>query len=144
MATTKAVLSIVELLEAIILEMPPEPIPSLQLVSRHWKQVIESSSRIHYHYQSRVRTPKHWSTTLSMEGIPVYQSSANIEVHPVLRHYSRVASYSKKSKIIEFVFNREDFHDQGIISFRQEFATTPPCQTCKSPIYNRVVELLYM
>jgi hypothetical protein len=128
MAAIEAVLNTVELLEGIILQIPPELIPRLQFVSRHWKKVIKSPIRIHHYYQSRVRAPTHWSATCSTDGIPVYGSSTNIEPHPALSWNSKVTVHPTQPKMIEFVFDRADFHAQDIIEFQENFATTPPCQ----------------
>jgi hypothetical protein len=124
MAATAAVLNTVELLEDIILQLPSPQIPPLQLVSKHWKEVLESSTAIQQHYHNYVLVPIRWEGTFS--NLPVYEKSSKIKPHPALRKFSEQKSVSPDTVMTTFDIDRKDLHSEAVMNARAEFTTIPP------------------
>lgn len=85
MAAKDKVFNTVELLEHILLQLPPEKVIQTGRVSKQWKKVIESSVNIVHHYTSQVLTP------IRMEGQgrpskqnPIYEKIRCFTTNPAI------------------------------------------------------------
>jgi len=126
MAATQAVFKAVELFEDIHLQTPGHRIPLLQLVSKHWKEVIESSTAIHHYYHNYALVP------IRLEGsdsnIPIYEKSSNIKLHPVLRTFLKNKAIYPCAELKTLTLHPLSLHSPLVMSVMAEFATIPLCQ----------------
>lgn len=135
MAAQQAVFDTYELLENIILQLPGHHVPRLQLISKTWKDFINSSSAIRRHYNNGSLVPVRWSGWDA--NIPVYDESPNIKLHPLFRRSLVRPALGPSVTITELGphdvmkstrIRSEDLKSQQMISAKQEFLTKPSCQ----------------
>lgn len=107
MAARDSVLNTVELLENILLQLPPERIARVQLVSKQWQEVISSSPQLYEHVHIRVISP------IRFEGpgkpgkqIPVYEKPSELEheLNPAICDHVSIC-VDTESRIAEFSIN---------------------------------------
>ena len=101
-------------------------VPGLQLVSKHWKETIESSTAIQHYYQNYALIP------VRLEGadsnIPVYEKSSNIKPHPALRNFVEDYSISPCTVLRTLTLSRSTLHSPPVMDANAEVTTIPPCQ----------------
>jgi hypothetical protein len=125
MAAVQVLIHTVELLELIVLQLPPHQMPHLRLVSTYWRNVVEQSTAIRRHYRNRPLIPTSWDGLPSSNTMPIYESNANIKPHPAFQPTIDVGCDDSR-KIIRLTFSYAEL--QELNKARTEFATKPPCQ----------------
>jgi hypothetical protein len=126
MAAQQAVFDTYELLENIILRLPGHQITRPQLVSKTWKEFINSSSAIRRHYNNGSLLPARWSG--SDANIPVYDESPNIKFHPILRRFAHVRKTPPHDVKKCITMDKRNLNSQPVIEAKDDFLTKPPCQ----------------
>lgn len=131
MAAADRVLQLCELLEAILLQLPPTEITKAMRVSKGWCDLITSSTRLH---NARILT----ATSVSISDIhcgmavPQYVSSEVIKINPLFSGVAAeiIGKFAAREADYLYMFTAfEDLADwDGLSSMGQQFVTHPPCQ----------------
>lgn len=138
----KAVFDTVELLEGIILQVPAADMMRLQLVSKHWKAIIEASSQIHMEYRSRLLHPVRFDGPGDPDArMPVYSKSSSIHGNPVIHHCTN-RRFNQENNISFMVIdvNMIDSRSEAIVKAKKETITCPPVQSIQLQISSPVLE----
>ena len=125
MTAAQTLINTVELLELILLQLPPHELSHLRLVSEYWRTVVEKSSSIRRHYRTRLLVPTSWDGLPSSKTMPAYEPNANIKPHAAFQTTIDVGNYDSR-KLIRLTFSLDQLGELN--DARTEFATTPPCQ----------------
>lgn len=122
-AACRAVFGTYELLENIIVLVPPHHIPKLRHVSKAWNKIVTSSSHVR---KARCLPPTAW-TVWTIERVlqhfpeastPVYEPTSAIRLHPMFDKYER--------RLTTVGFSDSFFHRMQQSS--SDYATVPRCQ----------------
>jgi hypothetical protein len=147
MAAANAVLRTYELLEAIMLHLPPFDMARAMRVSRTWNSLIESSSRIYdlrilapedrrkHRHRARSHVDNRSDDSVNLGQIPVYasfESMAGFRYNPNIPWPSGQACQScAGDEYMGYYLNfgpEVTEHDWRLNKVWKEFATIPPCQ----------------
>lgn len=133
MAACQAVLGTYELLEKIIVNVPPQTIQKAKTVSKAWHTLIKESKAIG---RAAVLGPlKHqskyadYAQAFGLCGVPVYGKEMKINLHPNLCPYPKAVVASPKSVEGELSakFDLRSRVWDGVAKRAGDFATKPPC-----------------